>query len=102
MAHYNLRTRPSAVAATGPVTDTTGLVTDIIVLAILTVIQAACFETEPSDVRLVGSGETNLESGDDVNINVSEATNIILSSSITSSLTIHSPTSKNVVSYMYK
>lgn len=68
MAHYNLRTRPSAVAATGPVTDTTGLVTDIIVLAILTVIQAACFETEPSDVRLVGSGETNLESGDDVNI----------------------------------
>ncbi|KIJ94976.1 hypothetical protein K443DRAFT_38683, partial [Laccaria amethystina LaAM-08-1] len=71
--------RPSAVASTGPVTDISGApvnpaqLTDISPSSLFsaspghTVMEAPRLEMEPSNVRIVGSGETNLKPGDDVN-----------------------------------
>jgi hypothetical protein len=79
MSRYNLRIRPSAVASVGPVTDMSGApvnppqLTNISPSSLFsagpghTVTAAPHHETEPSDVRVVGPGENNLESVDDVN-----------------------------------
>ena len=79
MSRYNLRIRPSAVASTGPVTDISGApvnpaeISNVSPSSLFsaspghTVMAAPRLETEPSDDRVAGSGEKNLESGDDVN-----------------------------------
>ncbi|KIJ90846.1 hypothetical protein K443DRAFT_686432, partial [Laccaria amethystina LaAM-08-1] len=73
MSRYNLHLRPSAVASAGPVADISGApvnpaqLTDVSPSSLFsaspghTVMEAPRLETEPSDVRVVGSGETNLK-----------------------------------------
>ncbi|KIK04950.1 hypothetical protein K443DRAFT_643497 [Laccaria amethystina LaAM-08-1] len=75
MSRYNLRLRPS----TGPFTDIScapvnpAQLTDVSPSSLFSaspghpVTEAPHLETEPSDVHVVGLGETNLKSGDDVN-----------------------------------
>ena len=79
MSRYNLCIRLSAVASTGPVMDFSGVpvnqaeISNVSPSSLFsaspghTIMAAPRLETEPSDDRVAGLGEKNLESGDNVN-----------------------------------
>ena len=78
MSRYNLRIRPSAITSTGPVTDLSGTPVNpahdtevspssLFSASLGPTVEAPHLETEPSDVHVTGSGETNLELEKDVN-----------------------------------
>ena len=78
MSRYNLQIRPSAAASTGLDTDLSGTPvnpahnTEVSPSSLFSAslghtVETPCLETEPSDVCVAGSGETNLELEKDVN-----------------------------------
>ena len=78
MSRYNLRIRPSAVASTGPVTDVSGTPVNpaqnanvspssLFSASLGHAVEAPRLETEPSDARVAGLGETNSELEKEVN-----------------------------------
>ena len=82
MPCYNLCTCPSAVTSTGLVMDISGApvnpaqLTNVLPSSLFsaspshTITVAPHLEMEPSNDRVASLGETNLESGDDVDVNV--------------------------------